>query len=192
MSRSRGAARRNEMILGNRGLVVHLVRNKYPDLTYTNQFDDYVQSGLVGLIKAVDAYIADQVIGDFGKYARVCILSELQTLEASSLTSLLPARDRRDRVRIRRKHADLSKSLGRAPTNDEIREHWEAKKKPSDALIDRSLEEQPRVFFGLDSGSAHSVQIQVDARIEESIDAKRTLDKLDDLEPIDARLRKAV
>lgn len=189
---SRAGERRNEMILGNRGLVVHLVRNKYPELTYTHQFDDYVQSGLVGLIKAVDAYIDNRVIGDFSKYARICILSELQDLEATSLTSLLPARDRRDRVRIRRKHGELTRLLGREPTNDEFREHWESKKKPSDRLINRALEEQPRVFFGLDPSAAHCPEIQVNARIEESIEAKRTLDKLDAIEPIDARLRKAV
>jgi DNA-directed RNA polymerase specialized sigma subunit len=187
---------REARITKNLPLVRYLAACKYPDLAHTHHFEDLVQAGSIGLILAVDAYYyGNTKIGvSFAKYARTCILSELHDFEARSLTALLPARERRERVAIRRRWGELARNLGREPTPAELRESWPSRAhKLGDAVIARALDAQPKLYFGLDaSDSSDYPHIGVDSRIEESIEAKRTLDKLDAIEPIDARLRRAV
>jgi len=186
---------REGRILANLGLVRHLVAIRYPDLIHTSHFEDLVQSGTIGLIKAVDAYYSPTagIATKFSTYARVCIISELQECESTSLTTLLPARDRRERSSIRRRWAKLERELGREPTTAEFRASWPTRAhKLGDKVIERALDEQPKIYFGHDPSDSSFPQLGVDGRIEQTLDAKRELDALELIEPIDARLRRAV
>jgi hypothetical protein len=170
---------RNQKVLKNQGLVRRLIAAKYGPRAAHDE--DLLQAGLIGLVKAVDAFEAGQIVGRFSSYARTCIISELG--KAWSLASvsgrIIPHRQLCERIAIQRHTQELAHQLGREPTTPEIIAAWprNGARPPRRRAFARALEPDPVVV--VTENPEADVEPSTDVLdIEDALDAKRRWERL--------------
>lgn len=127
-------------------------------------FEDLVQVGTIGLIKAVDRFDTERGV-EFSTYATPTIIGEIKRYFRDKGWAIrVPRRLQELRMQINATTAELSQSLGRSPTAGELAE-----------AIGCSIEE---VVDGLESGNAYST-LSLDAG--DSSDEGSALTMLDTL-----------
>lgn len=105
-------------------------------------FEDLVQVGTIGLIKAVDRFDTERGV-EFSTYATPTIIGEIKRYFRDKGWAIrVPRRLQELRMRISTTTAELTQSLGRSPTVSELAE-----------TIGCSIED---VVDGLESGNAYS------------------------------------
>src|SRR5689334_20510152 len=105
-------------------------------------FEDLVQVGTIGLIKAVDRFETDRGV-EFSTYATPTVIGEIKRhFRDKGWAIRVPRRLQELRMSISTATGELSQSLGRSPTPREIAEHLEV-----------SVEE---VLEGLESANAYA------------------------------------
>jgi RNA polymerase sigma-B factor len=98
-------------------LVEHLTRRF---LNRGEQYDDLLQVGTIGLIKAIDRFDADRGV-EFSTYATPTIVGEIKRhFRDKSWAIRVPRRLQELRASISSTTADLTQDLGRSPTVSEI------------------------------------------------------------------------
>ena len=115
--RSLAPQERQRLLLENLSEVRHIARRIHIRLPRYVLFDDLVQSGVVGLIDAVDKFDPTKNV-QLRSYARFrirgAILDSLRELDWG------PRLLRRQARRIERAHSDLASELGRLPSEPEV------------------------------------------------------------------------
>ena len=130
---------RHELIELHLPLVEHCARR----FTHRGEpFEDLVQVGTIGLIKAVDRFDTERGV-EFSTYATPTIIGEIKRYFRDKGWAIrVPRRLQELRMSIASATGELSQTLGRSPTPREIAEHLEV-----------SVEE---VLEGLESANAYS------------------------------------
>jgi RNA polymerase sigma-B factor len=130
---------RHELIELHLPLVEHCARRF---MHRGEPFDDLVQVGTIGLIKAVDRFDTERGV-EFSTYATPTIIGEIKRhFRDKGWAIRVPRRLQELRMSISTATNDLSQTLGRSPTPREIAEHLEV-----------SVEE---VLEGLESANAYA------------------------------------
>jgi len=133
------AETRNQLIELHLPLVDHCARRF---MHRGEPFEDLVQVGTIGLIKAVDRFDTERGV-EFSTYATPTIIGEIKRYFRDKGWAIrVPRRLQELRMSIASATSDLSQTLGRSPTPREIAEHLEV-----------SVEE---VLEGLESANAYS------------------------------------
>ncbi len=118
-------------------------------------FEDLVQVGTIGLIKAVDRFDTERGV-EFSTYATPTIIGEIKRhFRDKGWAIRVPRRLQELRMQISAATAELNQSLGRSPTPSEIAQ-----------AIDCSVEE---VIEGIESSNAYST-LSLDAGSDSSED----------------------
>ena len=111
---------RDELVLMNMPLVEHLAR-RFRDRG--EPYDDLVQVGTMGLIKAVDRFDAERG-AELSTYATPTIIGEIKRhFRDRGWAIRVPRRLQELRLAINRASSELSQELGRSPTVPEMAEH---------------------------------------------------------------------
>ena len=130
---------RDELVHVHLALVEHCARR------FRNRgepFEDLVQVGTIGLIKAIDRFDTDRGV-EFSTYATPTILGEIKRhFRDKGWAIRVPRRLQELRMSIGTTSAELTQALGRSPTPRELAE-----------AIGCSVEE---ILEGLESGNAYS------------------------------------
>lgn len=130
---------RDDLVRLHLPLVEHLTRRF---LNRGEHYDDLLQVGTIGLIKAIDRFDAERGV-EFSTYATPTIVGEIKRhFRDKSWAIRVPRRLQELRASISQASADLTQNLGRSPTVAEIAGH-----------IDVTEEE---VIEGLESANAYS------------------------------------
>ncbi|MCW2753131.1 MAG: polymerase, sigma 28 subunit, SigD/FliA/WhiG [Marmoricola sp.] len=125
-------------------------------------FEDLVQVGTIGLIKAVDRFDLDRAV-EFSTYATPTIIGEIKRhFRDKGWAIRVPRRLQELRMSIATATGELSQSLGRSPTPREIADRLEV-----------TVED---VLAGIESANAYST-VSLDAG-EDSDDSQSWLDSL--------------
>ncbi|WP_110208739.1 RNA polymerase sigma factor SigF [Nocardioides daejeonensis] len=169
----RHEAVRNDLIRLHLPLVDHCARR------FRNRgepYEDLVQVGTIGLIKAVDRFDLERGV-EFSTYATPTIIGEIKRYFRDKGWAIrVPRRLQELRMRISSTTAELTQSLGRSPTASELAE-----------AIGCSVED---VVDGLESGNAYST-LSLDAGDSSEDGALTMLDTLgvedDGLEHVELR-----
>jgi RNA polymerase sigma-B factor len=118
-SQARRAECRDELVRLHLPLVDHCARRF---LNRGEPYDDLVQVGTIGLIKSVDRFDTDRGV-EFSTYATPTIIGEIKRYFRDKGWAIrVPRRLQELRMAISAATADLSQSLGRAPTPRELAE----------------------------------------------------------------------
>ncbi len=174
---------RDELVCAHLPLVEHLARR----FRHRGEpYDDLVQVGTIGLIKAIDRFDADRGV-EFSTYATPTIVGEIKRyFRDKGWAVRVPRRLQELRLALSTATADLSQRLGRAPTVAE--------------LAERLGISQDQVLEGLASANAYAtVSLEgVDSEGEEGVPMLDTLgeedaslvgvDNRESLRPLLARL----
>lgn len=143
---------RDELVQLHLPLVEHCARR------FRNRgepFEDLVQVGTIGLIKAVDRFDTDRGV-EFSTYATPTIIGEIKRhFRDKGWAIRVPRRLQELRMQISASTAELNQSLGRSPTPSELAE-----------VIGCSVEE---VIEGIESSNAYST-LSLDAGSDSSDD----------------------
>jgi RNA polymerase sigma-B factor len=153
-------AARAELVALHQPLVDHCARR------FRNRgepFEDLVQVGAIGLLKAIDRFDADRGV-EFSTYATPTILGEIKRhFRDRGWAIRVPRRLQELRLRITAASAELTQSLGRSPTAPELAERMGC-----------SVEE---IVEGLESGNAYAT-LSLDAGDEAEDGAGSMLDAI--------------
>ncbi|UDY24687.1 RNA polymerase sigma factor SigF [Nocardioides sp. Kera G14] len=138
-------AARSELVALHSPLVEHLARR----FQHRGEpYEDLVQVGIVGLIKAIDRFEPERGL-EFSTYATPTVMGELKRhLRDKGWAIRVPRRLQELRLRITQESAELTQKLGRSPTARELADR-----------VGCSLEE---IVEGLESGNAWST-VSLDA-----------------------------
>lgn len=151
------AATRDELVRLHLPLVDHCARR------FRNRgepFEDLVQVGTIGLLKAVDRYDTDRGV-EFSSYATPTIIGEIKRhFRDKGWAIRVPRRLQEMRLRITSASAELVQDLGRSPTASELAER-----------VGCSVEE---IVEGLESGHAYST-LSLDAGGEDDDEGGATI-----------------
>jgi RNA polymerase sigma-B factor len=159
---------REELVKLHLPLVEHLVRRF---LNRGEPYDDLVQVGTIGLIKAIDRFDLERRV-EFSTYATPTIVGEVKRYFRDKGWAIrVPRRLQELRIAISAATADLTQTHGRSPTVREIAE-----------LVGATEEE---VIEGLESANAYST-LSLDAGTDSSEDS--SLSMLDTLGEDDAAI----
>jgi RNA polymerase sigma-B factor len=113
----RRAALREELVKLHLPLVEHLTRRF---LNRGEPYDDLVQVGTIGLIKAVDRFDLERAV-EFSTYATPTIVGEIKRhFRDKGWAIRVPRRLQELRISISSATAELTQNLGRSPTIKEI------------------------------------------------------------------------
>ena len=108
---------RDELVRLHLPLVEHLTRRF---LNRGEPYDDLVQVGTIGLIKAIDRFDLDRAV-EFSTYATPTIVGEIKRhFRDKGWAIRVPRRLQELRISISSTSAELTQSLGRSPTISEI------------------------------------------------------------------------
>jgi RNA polymerase sigma-B factor len=133
------SASRDELIELHLPLVEHFARRF---LNRGEPFDDLLQVGTIGLIKAIDRFDVDRGV-EFSTYATPTILGEIKRhFRDRGWAIRVPRRLQELRISITAAAADLTQELGRSPTVSE--------------LAERVGVSQEEIIEGLESANAYS------------------------------------
>ena len=150
---------RDELVRLHLPLVEHLVRRF---LNRGEPYDDLLQVGTIGLIKAIDRFETDRGV-EFSTYATPTIVGEVKRYFRDKGWAIrVPRRLQELRIALSTATAELTQSLGRSPTIHELARAVEA------------TEEE--VIEGLESANAYST-LSLDATTDSTDDS--TLSMLD-------------
>ncbi|WP_206064966.1 RNA polymerase sigma factor SigF [Nocardioides sp. JQ2195] len=123
-------------------------------------FEDLVQVGTIGLIKAVDRFDTDRGV-EFSTYATPTIIGEIKRhFRDKGWAIRVPRRLQELRMQISSSTADLNQSLGRSPTPSELAD-----------VIGCTVEE---VIEGIESANAYST-LSLDAGSDSSDDGSLSM-----------------
>jgi RNA polymerase sigma-B factor len=159
------AAARDDLVRLHLPLVEHCARR------FRNRgepFEDLVQVGTIGLIKAVDRFEAERGI-EFSTYATPTIIGEIKRYFRDKGWAIrVPRRLQELRMQISTTTAELTQELGRSPTPRELAEK-----------IDCSVEE---IIEGMESSNAYST-LSLDATDNSDETGSSMLDALGTIDP---------
>ena len=159
------AAARDDLVRLHLPLVEHCARR------FRNRgepFEDLVQVGTIGLIKAVDRFEAERGI-EFSTYATPTIIGEIKRYFRDKGWAIrVPRRLQELRLQIATTTAELTQELGRSPTPRELGEK-----------IGCSVEE---IIEGMESSNAYST-LSLDATDDSDDTGGSMLDALGTLDP---------
>lgn len=122
---------RDLVILHNLRLVVFLI-NRYFRQDSDNEFDDYFQEGIIGLMKAIETFDSEK--GSFSNHASINIRSSIQAyIRDKAPTIRIPAHAYEDIARIEVFRRDYTNINSIEPTYQEISEalsmpYWKVEK----------------------------------------------------------------
>jgi RNA polymerase sigma-B factor len=126
-------------------------------------FEDLLQVGIIGLLKAIDRFDAERGV-EFSTYATPTILGEIKRhFRDKGWAIRVPRRLQELRMQITTVSAELTQSLGRSPTAPELA-----------AAMDCSVEE---IVEGLESGNAYAT-LSLDAGDDSEDGAATMLDAI--------------
>jgi RNA polymerase sigma-B factor len=159
-SPSARASARDELVTLHQPLVEHCARR------FRNRgepFEDLVQVGVIGLLKAIDRFDAVRGV-EFSTYATPTILGEIKRhFRDKGWAIRVPRRLQELRMQIAAASGELTQSLGRSPTAPELA-----------AAMGCSVEE---IVEGLESGNAYAT-LSLDAGDEGEDGAATMLDAI--------------
>ncbi|MDQ3615821.1 MAG: RNA polymerase sigma factor SigF [Actinomycetota bacterium] len=156
-SQSRRGEIRDELVRLHLPLVEHLTRRF---LNRGEPYDDLLQVGTIGLIKAIDRFDTGRGV-EFSTYATPTILGEIKRYFRDKGWAIrVPRRLQELRISISAATADLTQLLGRSPTIAEIAR-----------LVGVSEED---VLEGLESANAYST-LSLDATTDSTDDSTLTM-----------------
>jgi RNA polymerase sigma-B factor len=167
---------RDELVVLHQPLVEHCARR------FRNRgepFEDLLQVGVIGLLKAVDRFDAERGV-EFSTYATPTILGEIKRhFRDKGWAIRVPRRLQELRMQITAASAELTQRLGRSPTAGELAE-----------AMDCSVEE---IVEGLESGNAYAT-LSLDAGDDSDDGAASMLDAIgiDDVNLAQIDLRESI
>ncbi len=157
---------RDELVTMHLPLVHHLAR-RYRDRG--ESFDDLVQVGTVGLIKAVDRFDASKGVA-FSTFATPTILGEIKRhFRDRTWAVRVPRRLQELQAQVTRRTDELTRTLNRAPTVRELAESLEVSQ---DDILDAIEARQAYATSSIDAGSN-----------DEGVDSSPLADRLGEDEP---------
>ncbi|MBQ2897505.1 MAG: sigma-70 family RNA polymerase sigma factor [Clostridia bacterium] len=169
---------KNTIVEDNMGLV-YMVAKKFSGRGV--DFDDIVQIGSIGLIKASKKYNAELNV-KFSTYAVSLIIGEIKRFFRDDGIIKIPRTTKETAFKVKRASDNLSKANGREPTIKEISDFTgisvELIVEALEATlpVDSIYQQTPQETYILDS---MSFEENNDMEIEDKVFLKQTIDKLD-------------
>ncbi len=177
---------RDELVLMNLPLVQHLAR-RFRDRG--ESYDDLVQVGTMGLIKAVDRFDADRG-AELSTYATPTIIGEIKRhFRDRGWAIRVPRRLQELRIAISRASVELSQSLGRSPTVTEMAKHLDISE---DEVLEGLQSAQAYATASIDSSSSNSESDDGGGSLQDVLgsldDAIEDIENRESLKPLLAEL----
>lgn len=178
-------SQRNKLIENNLGLV-YSCANRFAGRGV--DYDDLVQAGCVGLIKAADNF-DDKRGFSFSTYAVPVILGEIKRIFRDGGTVKV-GRAIKEKSRIILKHKEeITVKLGREPTISEIAESLGIEQTETAMLLNASM---PALSLTINDNEEFQIDIPVDShenKISDSLALKQVIDSLDERDKLMIELR---
>ena len=147
--------------------------------------DDLVQVGTIGLLKAIDRFDLERGV-EFSTYATPTVLGEIKRhFRDKGWAIRVPRRLQELRLSITRARGDLSQSLGRAPTVDELAAHLEVS---PEAILEGIESAHAYSTLSLDAGERDDGPVSILMAMGEPDPAIEHIEVRESLKPLLERL----